>query len=231
MLVFDNQKHILLNNLEPLHYLKITSNKIQHSIDVSDECLFQVKNKLLKANINDFIIFHPSAQYDYKIYPQHNREELLILLNTLAIPIIITGSSSDKDLKIKETLLPLNNVFDFIGETSLEEYLALSKLSLGYIGMDTLNMHIAASYNKRIFAIFGPTNLNMWSPWSNKLQKSATENRPIQVYDNITIFQANMPCVACGNAGCDNKHGKSECLDHISPQLIFDSVKAWYENV
>lgn len=228
---FDNTKHILLNNLEPLHYLKISSNKIQHSIDVSDECLFQVKNKLLKANINDFIIFHPSAQYDYKIYPQHNRKELLTLLNTLGIPIIITGSSSDKDLKIKETLLPLNNVFDFIGETSLEEYLALSKLSLGYIGMDTLNMHIAASYNKRIFAIFGPTNLNMWSPWSNKLQKSATENRPIQVYDNITIFQANMPCVACGNAGCDNKHGKSECLDHISPQLIFDSVKAWYENV
>ena len=111
---FDNTKHILLNNLEPLHYLKISSNKIQHSIDVSDECLFQVKNKLLKANINDFIIFHPSAQYDYKIYPQHNRKELLTLLNTLGIPIIITGSSSDKDLKIKETLLPLNNVFDFI---------------------------------------------------------------------------------------------------------------------
>ena len=97
--------------------------------------------------------------------------------------------------------------------------------------MDTLNMHIAASYSKRIFAIFGPTNLNMWSPWSNKLQKSATENKPIQVYDNITIFQANMPCVACGKAGCDNKHGKSECLDHISPKVIFDAVKAWYENV
>ena len=49
-------------------------------------------------------------------------------------------------------------------------YFALSELSLAYIGMDTLNMHIAAAQNKRIFAIFGPTNLTMWSPWSNELK-------------------------------------------------------------
>jgi heptosyltransferase-3 len=107
----------------------------------------------------------------------------------------------------------------------------LSELSLAYIGMDTLNMHIAAAQNKRIFAIFGPTNLTMWSPWSNQLQKSATEDKPTQSYGNITIFQANMPCVACGQAGCDNLHGKSECLDHISPKVVFDEVKNWHQNV
>jgi heptosyltransferase-3 len=53
----------------------------------------------------------------------------------------------------------------------------------------------------------------------------------MQNYDNITIFQADMPCVACGNAGCDNRHGKSECLDHINPRLVFDEVKKWYKNV
>ena len=51
-----------------------------------------------------------------------------------------------------------------------------------------------------------------------------------QSYGNITIFQANMPCVACGNAGCDNRHGKSECLDHISPKVVFDEVKNWHQN-
>jgi len=40
-----------------------------------------------------------------------------------------------------------------------------------------------------------------------------------------------MPCVACGNAGCDNERGKSECLDHISPQMVFNKVKNWYQNV
>ena len=93
--------------------------------------------------------------------------------------------------------------------------------------MDTLNMHIAAAQNKRVFAIFGPTILSMWSPWSNELQLSAKEDKPIQSYGNITIFQANMSCVACGQAGCDNSHGKSECLDNINPRVIFNEVEKW----
>ena len=97
--------------------------------------------------------------------------------------------------------------------------------------MDTLNMHIASAQNKRIFAIFGPTKLRKWSPWSNQLQASATDNMPIQTYGNITIFQADMPCVACGNAGCDDKHGKSDCLYRISPSLVFKEIEDWYKKI
>ena len=93
--------------------------------------------------------------------------------------------------------------------------------------MDTLNMHIAASQEKRIFAIFGPTNLTMWSPWSNQLKKSATENKPIQTYGNITIFQADMWCIACGKKGCENS-GISECLNNINPKTVFDEVSLWF---
>ena len=96
--------------------------------------------------------------------------------------------------------------------------------------MDTLNMHIASAQNKRIFAIFGPTKLSMWAPWSNQLQVSATDDMAIQTYGNVTIFQANMPCVACGQAGCKDS-GKSECLDKIKPKVIFDEVEKWYQNV
>ena len=96
--------------------------------------------------------------------------------------------------------------------------------------MDTLNMHIAASQNKRIFAIFGPTNLRMWSPWSSALKLSATQNKPIQTYGNITIFQANMNCVACGMSGCDNK-GISKCLNNIKPIKVYEEINNWYKDV
>ena len=228
---FDTTKHILLNNLEPLNFLKIKHARILGKPKVSEETTTRIKNKLDKKGIKDFIIFHPSAQYKYKIYPKHLRHELLTLMADLDIYIVITGSKNQIDIAIKNQLPNLSNVFDLIGETTLEEYFALSELSLAYIGMDTLNMHIAAVQNKRILAIFGPTNLTMWSPWSNQLQKSATKDKPKQSYGNITIFQANMPCVACGQAGCDNRHGKSECLDHISPNVVFDEVKSWYQNV
>lgn len=228
---FDSTKHMLLNNSQPLNILKIEHDNIQQSPNIADSVVANIQNKLNKANIKDFIIFHPSAQYSYKIYPTHLRDELLKKLSTLGVPILITGCNNKIDTQIKQTIPDLDNIFNWIGGTTLEEYFALSELSLAYVGMDTLNMHIAAGQNKRIFAIYGPTKLSMWSPWSNVLKASATQDKPKQTYGNVTIFQADMPCVACYKAGCDDQHGKSECLDHIDPLLVFNEIKDWYQNV
>jgi len=225
---FDNFKHILRNNLEPLNLLKINSKNIHYDIGVSSEATFKIKQKLDAIKVSDFVIFHPSAQYQYKIFPQYLRDELLSNLSKLGISILITGSQNNIDLAIKQELPTLNNVFDFIGETTLEEYFALSELSMAYVGMDTLNMHIAASQNKRIFVISGPTNLKMWSPWSNQLRRSASFDMPIQTYGDISIFQANMKCVACGKAGCDDS-GISKCLNNINPKIVSEEVKEWYK--
>jgi heptosyltransferase III len=227
---FDTSKHILLNNLKPLEYLNIVSNNVHYPIEISNKASKTIEKKLKDLKIKDFIIFHPSAQYQYKIYPLHLRNELLKGLNQLGISILITGSDNKIDLEIKKSLPKLSNLIDFIGETSLEELVSLSKLSLAYIGMDTLNMHIAASQNKPIFAIFGPSNLKMWSPWSNNLKTAATKNQPLQRYGDITIFQAAFPCVACAKAGCDNNQGRSECLYIIDPNKILNQVISWYKN-
>ena len=228
---YDSTKHILIQNLTPLSLLDIQHDFIQSSIEIKNETLARVKNRLNKKGIKNFIIFHPSAQYKYKIYPKDSRDKLISFLSKLGVSIVVTGTNNKIDKEIKRNLLSLPNVFDLIGETSLEEYFALSSLSQAYIGMDTLNMHIATAQNKRIFAIFGPTKLSMWSPWSNQLQASASDDISIQTYGNITIFQADMPCVACGNAGCDNKHGKSDCLYRISPSLVFKEIENWYQKI
>ena len=226
---FDVNKHILCNNLEPLNLLQINHTNIQKAPEVSNKMIASIKKKLDKRSIKEFVIFHPSAQYRYKVYSQTLRHELLGLLSKLNIAVIVTGGKTDIDLSVKKSLPQLDNVVNWIGQTSIEEYIALSEISQGYIGMDTLNMHIAAAQNKRVFAIFGPTKLSMWSPWSNELQLSATKDRPIQNYGNITIFQADMSCVACGKAGCKDKKGISECLDNISPQVIANEVERWFK--
>ena len=223
----DALQHIILSNITALKLLNIPKEKVFLTSKYSHSARVSMLKRLQQLNIEKFIIFHPSAQYDYKIYPIHLREELLNKLNSLNIPIIITGANSTIDLKIKQSLPKLDNIYDFIGQTSLDEYMALSDLSLCYIGMDTLNMHIASSQNKRVFAIFGPTILNKWAPWSNKLQRAATKNLAKQTYDNITIFQADMDCAACGLAGCDDSGGNSECLYNIKPENIFSEVALW----
>jgi heptosyltransferase III len=226
---FDNNDHILLNNLKPLVQLGVRSKNFVRKPEIDSEIILNIKRKLTSLGISNFMIFHPSAQYEYKIYPEKLRNELLNLLSKSDIPIIVTGGDNLIDREIKKSLLHENKIFDWIGLTSIDEFIALSQLSSGYIGMDTLNMHIAASQNKRIFAIFGPTNLSMWSPWDNELSLSAKTNLPIQTYGNITIFQADMECVACGQKGCQNS-GYSKCLDNINPNLIFNNVVDWFEN-
>jgi len=229
--IFDNTKHILKNNTMPLNLLGIPNNTLHVNSFYPENAKRKITQKLNELGIKNFIIFHPSAQYKYKIYPKDLRDELLKLLSTLNIPVIITGANSALDKQIKDELPSYKNIYDFIGETSLDELLALSDLSHAYIGMDTLNMHIAAASDKKVFAIFGPTYLSMWSPWSNKQQQSTRTNTPKQTYGNITIFQANMPCVACGFAGCDNKHGKSDCLYKIDPKIIYEEVKKYIQKV
>ena len=71
----------------------------------------------------------------------------------------------------------------------------------------------------------------MWAPWSNELQLSASSDIPLQNYGNITIFQADMPCVACGKAGCNDDKGISKCLDNISPKVIANEVEKWFKYV
>jgi heptosyltransferase III len=228
---FDLSKHILLNNLEPLRVLKIKYDNFQQPILFSKNDYSEIKSKLKDNGIDKFFIFHPSAQYNYKIYPKHLRDELLVFLNTLEIPIVITGGNSEIDLKIKDEIPYLTNIYNFIGETSLKDYFILSEYALAYIGMDTLNMHIAASQSKRIFAIFGSTNLSMWSPWSNQLKQSTSVNRPIQTYGKNTIFQSSLPCKVCGSVGCGNNHGMKEFPCNIEPEKIFIEIKKWYENI
>ena len=210
--------------------MHIEHKKIIKAPEASQEIIDKIKNNLAKRGVNKFFIFHPSAQYNYKVYPKKLRHELLELLSKSNISVIITGGNNNIDQLIKKSLPDLKNVINWIGQTSIKEYLALSKLSDGYIGMDTLNMHIAAAQNKRIFAIYGPTRLSMWSPWSNELQVSTMIDMPIQTYGKITIFQADMPCVACGKAGCNDNNGLSECLDNISPLAIASEVKKWLKD-
>ncbi|HFU77866.1 MAG TPA: lipopolysaccharide heptosyltransferase family protein [Epsilonproteobacteria bacterium] len=222
---FDTQAHILKNNLKACELFSIPLDKTVLKIVAKEEAVQTIKKRLKEKNIHTFMIFHPSAQYHYKVYPQRLRNVLLKKLNSLDIPIIVTGAKSEIDMEIKQHLPQLEYVYDFIGETTLDEYVALSSLSKAYIGMDTLNMHIAAGQNKDIFAIFGPTLLPVWSPWSNEVQCAATQNKPYQKYGNVRLFQADMPCVACGLAGCDDKHGKSDCLEHILPDDIYREVQ------
>ena len=230
---FDDEEHILKNNLTPLEILGVDFSPLFKISKPSTKTFERINSKFNIDYKSRFVIFHPSAQYNYKIYPTELRNQLLKLLDSIGVNIVITGGNHKTDQKIKTTLPKLNNAINLIGKTTIKEYIALSEMSLGYIGMDTLNMHIASGQDKPIFAIFGPTKLSMWSPWSNKLQSCATVNSPVQTYDKTTIFQAQIPKIdfACNEKGCFDKNGNKVRFNYTSPQDVFNKIKGWFNNV
>lgn len=221
---FNDAKHMIYNILKPLSLLGINTKNLNYSPKIDARYVNQtlIKFGLQKEN---YLIFHPSAQFNFRTYPIQNINALLEKLVTLNIKIIITGSNDAINQKISSALIKHNNILNLINKTSLQELYALISQCKLHIGMDTLNTHIAASFDKKLIAIYGPNGVTQWSPFNAKLDYApSTDTPPLTKYGNFTIIQADMPCVPCNQNGC-NGLGKSDCLENIDPKMIFDEVK------
>jgi heptosyltransferase-3 len=152
----------------------------------------------------------------------------LHLLDSLGIPIIVTGGKGEIDGLLAAEMPALKNVHSLIGKISLEECAALTDMSLAFVGVDTFNCHLAAAFDKQIFVIFGPNIPEIWSPWSNALQRAGRRDAPLQTYGNITLFQSSLECVPCGHsARCGDRDRLSPCMADIDPQVVFNEVRSW----
>lgn len=225
--LFDQRHHIVQNNVEPLKLLGIGPKRIEVRCRPTEAALERVKALLRREGIGDYLIFHPSTAHSYKVYPRRLRNRLLEGLGTLGLSIVVTGGTTPLDRQISGEIPDGEHLHNFIGRTSLEDTIALTRLAKAYIGMDTLNMHIAASQDIRVFAIFGPTRIHRWSPWSNVAQTAAVVSKPVQRYGNVTVFQADLPCVPCGLQGCRDDFGHSQCLHEIDPETVLQEVRQW----
>ncbi|MDX1809432.1 MAG: glycosyltransferase family 9 protein [Sulfurospirillaceae bacterium] len=221
---FDLRRHMIYNTLEPLKLLGINIKSYDYAPHIDED---KCKKTLLKFGLqsDDYMIFHPSAQFIFRTYPIKNINTLLEKLVTLNIKIVITGGNDAINHNISEALVQHDKILNLITKTSLQELYHLISQCKVHIGMDTLNTHIAASFDKHLIAIYGPNGVTQWSPFNAKLAYApSVDTPPLTKYGNFTIIQADMPCVPCNQNGCKGL-GKSECLENITPEIIFDEVK------
>ena len=215
-------KHMIHSTLMPLNLLGI---KIDH-ICYKPKIKYSLEEITNKFSLNSkYIIFHPSAQYWFRTYPIELTNRLLNLCEELNIQIVLTGGNDTINQKLSKSIDNLPYIKNLIGKTSIAELYSLIKYSQIYVGMDTLTTHMAASFNKKLIAIYGPNSIIQWGPYNPELQYSPPfDTPPMAIYGNFTIIQANMECVPCNKNGCDGK-GKSECLYNIDPKIIFKEIK------
>ena len=108
-----------------------------------------------------------------------------------------------KDLSINHSA----NIINFSGKTNLLEIIDLLSLADVVVCNDSGLMHIAASLNKKIIAIYGATSQEFTPPLA----------------DNVKIINKKLSCSPCFARTCPLKH--HNCMRQISVEEVFDGVK------
>jgi heptosyltransferase-3 len=174
-----------------------------------------------------YVVVHTPSMWPYKQWPLGHFRELVGRLAAAGRQVVLTGSGSATDRAAVASMsgaAPPHRLVD-AGVLDFGQLAALIRGAALYIGPDTSVSHLAAACGVPVLAIFGPTNPQRWAPWP--AASEGFERRALsQTRGRITLLQAELPCVPCGKAGCeDHRQSRSDCLVAITPQRVADEAQ------
>ena len=107
-----------------------------------------------------------------------------------------------KNLKIK----PIN----FCGKFDLQESLYAMKKTNLVVGIDSGNLHMAASARTRVIGLYGPMNEKKWGAY------------PCKSGTNIILTAEKLSCRPCGlSKKCKNNYA---CLKNITVEQVKNAI-------
>lgn len=151
----------------------------------------------IKDNLPIIALCIGAAFGEAKCWPNKYYLELANILATRNYQVLLLGT--EKNLPIAENN-PL--IINLSGKINLLDTIDLLYLANLVVCNDSGLMHIAASFNKKIIAIYGATSPNFTPPLA----------------DEVTIVNKNLPCSPCFKRSCPLKH--HNCMHLITVNEI-----------
>lgn len=205
-------------------YYKIIKDIDTNAIDPKPEIYLSPSAKeqanllLKKIGIKKpFVVILAIAAWANKRYPQKKYEKVARLINEeLNLTVIWLGGKNDSYLD-ELTYLKSGKSAKLVGETKLEQSLAILSLSSLVIGNDTGLTYAAEGLGVPIVLVLGPTSRETGA--GHYLKKSITLERDIWC----------RPCSQRGNRRCYRK--LRYCFEDISPDEIFQVARHIIEGI
>lgn len=178
----------------------------QLQLYVSQPEIHVMRMRLEKAGVSAsarLLVVNPGAAYgSAKCWPKEYFraviKELSAHPNTAVVGI---GNAAFRE-SINEILQALPNTYNFAGETTVRELMALLSISHAVLTNDSGPMHIAAAFKKPLVALFGSTNPRRTGPWNCG-----------------TVIYKHVPCSPCYRRTCP---GDFRCMTSITPEEVLD---------
>ncbi|MBF0214350.1 MAG: putative lipopolysaccharide heptosyltransferase III [Magnetococcales bacterium] len=162
---------------------------------------------------------HPTSRWSFKCWTDTGMAKAADFVYEMGCLALFTCGPGAEERQRLDAILALCDrpCLDLGGQLSLKELAAISGEAILYFGVDTAPMHIAASQNTPVMALFGPTGVYDWGPWPNGWSGEDTPYgalRGVQRSDPHLVIQKDWACVPCGKAGCEGTK-RSRCLEEL----------------
>ncbi|MBN2646279.1 MAG: lipopolysaccharide heptosyltransferase I [Thiotrichales bacterium] len=163
------------------------------------------KSESLFAQVgNNYLVFCPFTTRPQKHWFAENWQSLACLFPSWQ-PIVILGGPAD--VAAAQALMQAmpQQVVNLVGQTQIQEAIALIRRAQGVIGVDTGLTHIGIAEKRPTLALFGST-----LPYQNPRTQQAQ------------VLYHKMPCSPCRrHPTCD---GRFDCMRALTPDRVF---QAW----
>jgi len=229
----DGNQHIVLQNLDLVRQFDINTNNLTVDYYIPEEArLFVIKlfedNKIREKDT--VVHVHPTSRWLFKCWKDESMAAVISWLMEQGVKVIVTSAPDQKEIDRARKILSLApplprpdpHLLDLCGQTNLKQLAAISAGADLFLGVDSAPMHIAAAVGTPVLALFGPSHVYRWAPWSNDASFPRTREDFAQHYKNgcyhlgnHVIVQRQWDCFPCGKAGC-NGSKRSDCIEDIS---------------
>ncbi|QEY24333.1 putative lipopolysaccharide heptosyltransferase III [Neisseria animalis] len=165
-----------LNILPPL----IHPHEIQAEVSmvVSNDTRISLRQKLRAQGWNEesYVLVHPGSRWLFKCWEDDKSAALVQLLLNHGRNVVLTASPDKTEQAILEAItesLQIHagvNVWTLSGNINLRELAAAIEGAEMFVGVDSVPMHIAAALDKPQVALFGPSWVSRWRPYSENAE-------------------------------------------------------------
>jgi len=157
---------------------------------------------------SDYAVVHAGGNWALKQWPaDYFVEWIRLFLNKFPYKIILCGTKPEEGISKKiQSRFSEKEVVSLCGETSLDALAILLRQARFVLSNDSGPLHLAASQNTRILALFGPTAPGITGPVS--------KNR-------MALLRKDVGCeIPCYFRACDYR----VCMDWLKPQEVFEKT-------
>lgn len=168
--------HMVEKNLDVLKALgvPVDTQATPCTMAFSGEDALLVRQKLDLAGVSGkYVLIHPTSRWFFKCWEDDRFAEVICALAVSGWQVVLTAAPDQREIDLVNGLLRRVNhprVLSLAGQLTLPALAAAIARSTLFISVDSVPMHMAAALGIPIVALFGPTHLHIWRPWSDRAE-------------------------------------------------------------